>query len=402
MQLGKKEPKSAALHGCLDRHRARGRLGEAKRLRHQVASKAAQDVEEDDGELEPHAGAEDAFRALGNTGGDEEAGGNGAHHRRQRLDLLRGLGEELVERHANHDRREHDLDGGDGDTHCVDRHHCAKELFTEQRGADDRAQGRGRRHENAQRHVASRNVRAEVGRLASVDRSDKNHAGHQSRVQREALGQPERQQRHEQVAAGKAQQDRVRSLHDAHKIVGAQGDPHGQHEDPEARREVLRREPSKGLRRLQRNAREQNGPDGEQVGQPGRQARVRLHELARLRSNRHGPGETGCLRRGWPSSAAGCPEKPPERRKWARCCGSAATGRREAPSPAAETAAPAPQVAGLSLTKGRPSSRCEAARVAADSLRIFKTTNERTPHRAELRVALLYPLGCATLLILSK
>lgn len=102
---------------------------------------------------------------LRHCGSHQQDGGEHSHDGREGLDLLDGLRELVVEPHAEHDRDEHHLHGGDCHADRVHWDERAQEQLAQHGGHHDGADGGHGGHHHGEGHVAAGDVRAQVGRL---------------------------------------------------------------------------------------------------------------------------------------------------------------------------------------------------------------------------------------------
>jgi hypothetical protein len=139
------------------------------------------------------------------------------------------------------------LTGRHGNSSRIHRHHGSQHGLAQEGRHENGTNGGGERHQDTQRHISTRNIRAQVGRLSTVDGSHQNHTRQQGRIEMKGTSQRERQNGHHGITQGKLHKDGRRFLQDVCKIFWGQGDSHGKHERGESSSKVLGREPGKAL-----------------------------------------------------------------------------------------------------------------------------------------------------------
>ena len=103
------------MHSTWTYGRGHGHAHVLERLAYHVCEDAADDVQQESGELQRDAGVDYGLGALGDGGADEDACREHADNGREGLNVLDCLGELAVREHAHHDGDQHNLDCGDSD-----------------------------------------------------------------------------------------------------------------------------------------------------------------------------------------------------------------------------------------------------------------------------------------------
>ena len=172
MQGREQKPKRARLHRRLNRGCPAHSLVVPKQPHDPIPRRAADGMEQKGSELQFDAGVEDGLRAGRDGGAHQDDGRHDADDGARRLHRAANLGHELVQGDADDDGQQHDLDGGHGHTDRVHVDDGAEAELADERGHEDATDGGGGGHEHGERDVAAGDVRAQVGRLTTVDATD--------------------------------------------------------------------------------------------------------------------------------------------------------------------------------------------------------------------------------------
>mmetsp|Transcript_20434 Transcript_20434/g.47516 ORF Transcript_20434/g.47516 Transcript_20434/m.47516 type:complete len:202 (+) Transcript_20434:299-904(+) len=195
-------------------------------------------------QLQPPARRQDRLADLSHGRGHQKNRGEDAEKRGHREHFLNGFGRVLVQRHAEQDRDKDHLNRRDGDAHRVHWHDRAEEPLAQEGGHEDGADGGRGRHDDREGDIALGDVSAEVGGLATVDRTYEDHARRELRAQTSHLAEGEGKDRHHHIATRPLGDDRRQILgENVREVLRRQGDAHAEHEEGEASREVLSGQP---------------------------------------------------------------------------------------------------------------------------------------------------------------
>jgi hypothetical protein len=135
-----------------------------------------------------------------------------------------------------------------GNARGVDRHDGAQDGLAQEGCHEDGGNGGHRRHEDTERYISPRNVRAQVASLTAIETADQYHARGQGLVQTKSLTQSKRQSWHHAVTQNELHDSGHGRFGNLYKVVGREGDAHTQHERGQSGGKVLGCEPGKGSR----------------------------------------------------------------------------------------------------------------------------------------------------------